>query len=87
MFVDRQHRLLFIVCVIKLKERNQIDVLSIVSGLLWEKSMKKWKSERERDENNVILKPFYKNGADELAALLTMDSFSSYLITRRVYSQ
>lgn len=87
MFVDRQHRLLFIVCVIKLKEHNQIDVLSIVSGLLWEKSMKKWKSERERDENNVILKPFYKNGADGLAALLTMDSFSSYLITRRVYSQ
>lgn len=87
MVVDRQHRLLFIVCVIKLKERNQIDVLSIVSGLLWEKSMKKWKRERERDENNVILKPFYKNGADELAALLTKDSFPSYLIIRRVYSQ
>lgn len=85
MFVDRQHRLLFIVCVIKLKERNQIDVSSIVSGLLWEKSMKKWK--RERDENNVILKPFYKNGADKLAALLTKDSFPSYLIIRRVYSQ
>lgn len=85
MFVDRQHRLLFIVCVIKLKERNQIDVSSIVSGLLWEKSMKKWK--RERDENNVILKPFYKNGSDELAALLTKDSFPSYLIIRRVYSQ
>lgn len=43
--------------------------------------------EREREEKNVILKPFYKNGADELAALLTKDFFPSYLIIRRVYSQ